>query len=390
MPHNFDEIIDRKNKFSMKWSEMTNSYGTNDLIPLWVADMDFKTASPIVEAVKDFAEHGIYGYAYRPDSYYESISKWIKNKFDWEVKTEELLFSPGVMCSMNFFIQELSNEGDHIVIQEPVYYPFASKIVENKRNVLSNHLTKDEDGNHIMDLVDLENKFKEFNPPIFILCNPHNPVGRCWTRDELILIGDLCLKYNVKIISDEIHADLVYKPNKHIPIASIKEEYEQNIITLMAPSKTFNLAGLQTSYVVCKNKKDLEILYHNLAKIDLKRNNNFGLVATEAAYNQGEEWLNDLVNYLEGNIDYVIDFFKEYFPKVIIKKPEATYLVWIDFSALDYSEEELFNLMIEKAKVALTKGSVFGPGGEGYLRMNIACPRSTIERALNQIKEALL
>lgn len=385
--YNFDETIDRKDFYATKWVEMTGGFGTNDLIPLWIADMDFRTAPPVLEAVNQFAAHGIFGYTYRPDSYYESIKKWVKNKFEWSVQTEEILFSPGVMCSMNFYIQALSDEGDSIVIQEPVYYPFRNKIEENHRKVLVNELVKEND-RYVMDLKDLEVKFESHHPALFILCNPHNPVGRVWTVEELKDLGNLCIKYGVTMISDEIHADLVYKPHKHVPIASLSDAFYENTITLMAPSKTFNLAGLQTSYVIC-NFKYKAILQEALGKIDLKRNNCFSLVATEAAYSEGETWLSQLISYLETNVDFVLNYLNDHLPKIKIIKPEATYLLWLDFSEYGYDDETLSELMITKAKVALSKGNSFGEGGTHYLRMNIACPKSTLEKALVQIEKAL-
>ncbi|MGB3366187.1 MAG: MalY/PatB family protein [Acidaminobacteraceae bacterium] len=387
--YDFNAVIDRKSKYATKYLEMEGAFGTNDLIPLWIADMDFKVANPITNSIRDYAEHAIYGYIYRPKSYYEEIRKWLLGKYDWKVDVNSLIFSPGVMCSMNFLIQELSKPGDYIIIQQPVYYPFANKILENDRRVAVNALKKDDSGKFVMDYEDLERIIIEEKPPLLILCNPHNPVGRVWTKEELIKLGDICVKHDVRIISDEIHSDLVFKANKHIPIASINLEFEKNTITLMAPSKTFNLAGLQTSYAICKNPIDKAILEKALGKIDLKRNNSFSLVATESAYRDGENWLNQLLSYLEENIEYVISYIEENLPQLKMTKPEATYLLWIDFSSLGLDDQALSKLMIEKAKVALSKGFDFGIGGEGYLRMNVACPRSTLKKALKQIEDSL-
>jgi len=387
--YNFDEVIDRKNRQATKWVEMDNSFGTNDLIPLWIADMDFKTANPIVEALQDVAVHGVYGYTYRPDSYYEAISEWLLERHQWKVDTDKIIFSPGVMCSLNFFIQELSKPNDAILIQQPVYYPFTHKILENGRRLVVNPLVKDDSGKFVMDYEDFEQKIIDEKPPLFILCNPHNPVGRVWTTEDLKRLGDICLKHGVRVISDEIHADLVYKPNKHVPFASIGPEFEKNAITLMAPSKTFNLAGLQTSYAICPNSEDKALLENALGRIDLKRNSSFSLVATEAAYRNGHNWLEQLLTYIEGNMDFISNYFSENIPQVKAYKPEGTYLQWVDFSGLGLDDEALSKLMIEEAKVALNKGTAFGIGGEGYLRINAACPRSTIEKALKQIEKAI-
>lgn len=388
--YNFNEVIDRKNWFSVKWVGMNGSFGRNDLLPLWIADMCFKTATPIIESIQDFASHGIYGYSMRPKSYFESISKWLFQRFDFNVSSEEIIFSPGVMCSVSIIVSVFTKEGDSIVIQEPVYSPFSKTVRDNNRNVIVNKLIKKNNNKYEMDFDDLEKKFIEFKPVLFILCNPHNPIGRVWTERELIKIGELCLKYNVKIISDEIHADLVYKPNKHIPIASLNDQFSDNVITLMAPSKTFNLAGLQASYAICKNKSDKKVLEEAIAKIDIESSSCFNLVATQAAYNDGDDWLEQLLIYVEDNIDYVIKYFEENLPKVKIFKPEGTYLLWLDFNGFDLDEEKLFDIIINDAKVALNRGKGFGFGGDGFFRMNVACPRSIIEQALVNINDAFM
>lgn len=387
--HNFDESISRRHYNALKWDDMYPHYGTNDIIPLWVADMDFKTAPPIIEAIKAQAEHGIYGYMHRKDSYFRAIAAWYERRHDWQVKEEWLVFSPGVMSSMNFLIETLSKPNDPILIQQPVYSPFANKIHENGRKVLVNQLIKEKDSSYSIDLEAFEQLIIDNKPPLFILCNPHNPVGRVWTRSELTALGDICLKHGVKVISDEIHCDLVYKPNRHIPFGSISEEFALNSVVLSAPSKTFNLAGLQTSFAICPNESDRKRLANSLAKVDLTLNNSFSLSATEVAYKNGEPWLEDLLVYLEHNINFVIGFFHEHFPNVKLAKPQGTYLLWIDFSSYGLNDDALQEIMIKNAGVALSRGDAFGKGGEGHMRMNVACPKSTLEIAMNQIKKAL-
>lgn len=387
MNYNFDTIIDRSNNFAAKWSEMDKKYGTNDLIPMWVADMDFKAAPCIIDALRNRLEQGIYGYTTRPNSYNESIVNWVSRRFGWNIKSEWLVFSPGVIPAISILIQELTNEGDKIMIQEPVYSPFNSVVKDNKRELVISPLKKLEDGNYVMDYEDVEAKIKDVK--IFILCNPHNPVGRVWTKEELKQLGDICIKHNVKVISDEIHSDIIFKGYKHIPFASICKEFEQNSITCMAPTKTFNIAGLQMSQVILPNEDDYKALDSAFARIDIRRNNAFSLVATEAAYNHGEEWLTDFIDYLEGNMDFAVDYIEKNMPKLKVRKPQGTYLLWVDFSELGLSDDEVAKFLVENAKVALNNGPSFGIGGQGYQRINLACPRSMVEEALTRIKNAI-
>ncbi|WP_099189064.1 MalY/PatB family protein [Tepidibacter mesophilus] len=388
MKYDFDCIVDRSNNFSAKWSEMDKKYGSNDLLPMWVADMDFKTAPCIVDAIRERLDQGIYGYTTRPDSYNESIVNWVKKRHNWDIKSEWLIYSPGVIPSISLLIQQLTNEGDKIIIQQPVYSPFANVVKDNNRELVVNPLKQDESGRYIMDYEDLESKIDE-NVKLFILCNPHNPVGRVWEKEELIKLGEICLKNNIKVISDEIHSDIIFKGYRHIPFASISDEFAKNSITCIAPTKTFNIAGLQTSVVVLPNEDDYKMLDKAFTTIDIKRNNCFSLVANEAAYNHGEEWLEELLEYLEGNIDFLIDYIKTNIPQIKVVKPEGTYLVWLDFSDLGLDDNDLSNLIKEKAKVALNGGLAFGPEGKGYQRINLACPRSMVKESLERIKSAV-
>nr|WP_294572646.1 MalY/PatB family protein [uncultured Romboutsia sp.] len=387
MSFNFNKIIDRTNNFSAKWSEMNKNFGSNDLLPMWVADMDFLTAPCIMEALKDRLEQGIFGYTTRPSSYNESIVNWLDNRFSWKIKKEWLMFSPAVITSISLLIQNLTQKNDKIMIQEPVYSPFHNIVELNERDLVISPLIKLDDGSYIMDYEDIEAKIKDVK--IFILCNPHNPVGRVWTREELTRLGQICLKHNVIVISDEIHSDIILKNHKHIPFASISKEFCKNTITCMAPTKTFNLAGLQSSFLVMSNPYYYEVMDRAFSTLDIKRNNAFSLVATEAAYNYGEDWLDELIKYIEDNVDFAIEYIKTNMPKLKVKKPEGTYLLWVDFNSLNVDEKDLKDALINKGKVALNSGSSFGIGGDGYYRINLACPRAMVLEALKRIEFAI-
>lgn len=387
MNFNFDKIIDRTNNFSAKWSEMNKNFGTNDLLPMWVADMDFLTAPCVMEALKDRLEQGIFGYTTRPSSYNESIVNWLDNRFSWKINQEWLMFSPAVITSISLLIQNLTQKNDKIMIQEPVYSPFHSIVESNERNLVISPLVKLDDGSYVMDYEDIEAKIKDVK--VFILCNPHNPVGRVWTREELTRLGEICLKHNVLVISDEIHSDIILKNHKHTPFASISKEFSENTITCMAPTKTFNLAGLQSSFLVISNPYYYEVMDKAFSILDIKRNNAFSLVATEAAYNYGEDWLYELIKYIEDNVDFAIDYIKNHIPQLKVKKPEGTYLLWVDFSNLNVDKKDLKNALINKGRIALSDGSSFGIGGAGYYRINLACPRSMVLEGLKRIEFAI-
>lgn len=387
MKFNFDKIIDRTNNFSAKWSEMNKNFGTNDLLPMWVADMDFLTAPCVMEALKDRLEQGIFGYTTRPSSYNESIVNWLDNRFSWKINQEWLMFSPAVITSISLLIQNLTQKNDKIMIQEPVYSPFHNIVESNERSLVISPLVKLDDGSYVMDYEDIEAKIKDVK--VFILCNPHNPVGRVWTREELTRLGEICLKHNVLVISDEIHSDIILKNHKHTPFASISKEFRENTITCMAPTKTFNLAGLQSSFLVISNPYYYEVMDKAFSILDIKRNNAFSLVATEAAYNYGEDWLYELIKYIEDNVDFAIDYIKNYMPQLKVKKPEGTYLLWVDFSNLNVDKKDLKNALINKGRIALSDGSSFGIGGDGYYRINLACPRSMVLEGLKRIEFAI-
>ena len=395
MKYNFDEIIDRKNNHSVKYCEIDKKFGVDkdsDIIPLWIADMDFKTAQPIIDAIQKKAEHGIFGYVYRPDEYFESFINWQKRRYNWEPKKELVSFSIGVVPTLGSLVQIFSKPNDKILIQTPVYSEFYDINEDNKRIVIENRFIE-KDGKYSLDLVDLENKLKE-KPKFLIFCNPHNPLGKVWTYDELKTIGDLCIKYGVTIISDEIHSDLTLWDNKHIPMASVSEEIRQNTITCTSTGKAFNVAGLQCATIVFNNLETKEKFYRFWKDLEVHRNNPFNLVATMAAYSdEGEEYLKQLIEYLQNNILFLNDFFKKYIPEIKPNVPQATYLVWLDCRKLcekfGFNQKQLEKFMIKEAKIGLNSGQSFQKGLEGFMRLNTACPRSILEKALNQLKNAI-
>ena len=387
MNYNFDRYIKRKNTNSYKWDNLEKRFGTKDLIPMWVADMDFPSPAPVIEALKKRAEHGVYGYTLRPSSYYRSIVDWMKKRHQWGIKSEWIEYSPGVVPSVNIAIHAFTHPGDKIIVQPPVYHPFFKAVKNNGRQLVMNKL-KYENGRYSMDLDDLKRKFDE-RVKMVILCSPHNPVGRVWTREELAKLGKICLENNVMILSDEIHSDLVFKGYKHIPTASISPELADVTLTCEAPSKTFNLPGLANSTVISSNHKLLTQFKVSLENLGLEFANIFGVVASETAYRLGEEWLEQLLEYIQANVDYLTEYLRIRIPEIEIVKPEGTYLVWLDCRNLKMDPKTLKDFMIKNAKVGLDDGSIFGPGGEGFQRMNIACPRSILTKALTRIEKAV-
>jgi len=355
---------------------------------MWVADMEFRSPKPVIEAIKKAAEHGIYGYTSRPDSYYQAIIEWMERRHHWKVKKDWLAFSPGVVPALSFIIRAFTQAGDKVVVQPPVYYPFFKVIENNGCHVVNNPL-KLSNKKYFMDWEDLERKVDDPRVKLLILCSPHNPVGRVWQKEELIILGEICLKHNIIVVSDEIHADILFEGHKHTPFATISPAFAHNSITCTAASKTFNLAGLQTSTIIIPNKKYYKIYKNILESLALDENNVFGLVALEAAYRYGEEWLEQLLPYLNENLEFLMKYFKERIPKIKVIKPEGTYLIWLDCRQLGLNTKDLNNLMIKKARVALDDGYWFGAEGKGFMRINIACPRSFLEEGLKRIERAV-
>ncbi|AOT70332.1 MalY/PatB family protein [Geosporobacter ferrireducens] len=387
MKYDFDTVIDRSNNFAAKYDELEVKFGRRDLLPLWVADMDFKAAKPIVDAIQDRAAQEIYGYTARPDSYFEAVMDWYKRRYGWEIKREWICHSPAVVTSMSIMMREFTKPGDKIIIQTPVYYPFFSVVQDNDRELICNPLKRVGE-KYVMDYEDLERKIDD-GVKYLILCNPHNPVGRVWTKEELIKLGNLCIKNNIKVIADEIHGDLVLGGKRYTPFASISEEFAKHSITCVAATKTFNIAGLQASTVIFPDKKDYDKFEKVLNILDIKRNNCFSLVAVEAAYREGEEWLTQLIAYLEENIQFVTDYCRTNIPQIKPNKPEGTYLLWLDCKELGLNNEELQDLMVNEAKVALNSGIGFGKEGSGYMRINVACPRALLQEGLNRMEKAI-
>jgi cysteine-S-conjugate beta-lyase len=392
MKYDFDTVIGRENTNSAKWDPavLKARFGLEDgVLPLWVADMDFRVPQSIIEAITKRAEHGIFGYSAPLEEYFTALSWWQKTRHDWEIKQEWLSITPGVVPALNYFIRALSNEGDKIIIQQPVYYPFNNTIETNNRVVANNPL-KLENGTYVMDFDNLEQVAKDPTAKALILCSPHNPMGVIWSEEDLRKLGEICNRNNVVVISDEIHNDLILPGYKHFTYALLGEEFANNAVICTAPSKTFNLAGLQTSNIIIPNKEIKDKIDRELKKSSVMFPNLFGIVATTAAYSEdGVEWLTQLLDYLDANTKFIEKFAAENMPKVKYSSPQGTYLGWLDFRELGLSQEDLESKITKDAKVFLDGGSWFGPGGEGFMRVNFACPRSILEEALNRIAKVM-
>ncbi len=388
MSYNFDEIIDRRNTNSIKYDFAKQRGKPEDAIPLWVADMDFKTLPEVTEALVKVSEHGIFGYSEVKEDYFNTLYSWYSEHFGWSIKPEWLVKTPGVVFAIAMAVKAFTDKGDGVMIQQPVYYPFSETILSNKR-ILVNNLLQYVNGSYKMNFEDFENKIIDNKVRLFILCNPHNPVGRVWTRDELVGIGDICIKHGVTVISDEIHADFIYDGYKHLIFASLKPEYADMTITCTAPSKTFNLAGLQVSNVFIQNRNMKFLFEQEIIKSGYSQLNTMGLVACHAAYKYGGEWLSQLKSYLSDNLSFIRSFLSENLPGVRLVEPQGTYLIWLDFSALGLSDNDLENLISNEARLWLDNGLMFGEEGRGFQRVNIACPREILARALKQLESAI-
>ena len=386
---NFNEVINRKNTGSVKWDTMEARGMPSDILPLWVADMDFKAPEGVIKALSERVEHGIYGYTLPTDSYYDAVINWMDRRHDWKIEKDWIILAPGIVPAIHFAVQTYTKVGEGVLIQRPVYNPFTEAVVNNGRKLINSPLVVKGD-RYEMDFEDFEKKIVDNKVKLFILCSPHNPVGHVWTREELIIMGDICLKHHVLVVADEIHHDLIFKGKKHIPFASLGSKYSNITITCTSPSKTFNLAGLQISNIIIENKEILKRLNSYLESIALTMSNVFGMIGCEAAYNTGEQWLEELIDYLEGNKKLIQEFVTEKFPMIKVIDSEATYLLWVDFRGLGIEQEALEKLLIEEAKLWLTGGYIYGDEGRGFQRINLACPRSTIEKMLKQLEDALI
>lgn len=383
----FDEIIDRKDSNSIKWNIPKMEYGQDDILPMWVADMDFKVADEILEALKEPIDHGVIGYNLIPDSFYESIIDWLYDKYKWKVEKEWISFIPGIVPGISVATNEFTEENDEMLIQPPVYHPFYRVAENNNRKIVENPL-KVNGEKYEMDFQDMKDKITK-ETKLAILCSPHNPVGRVWTKEELEEFSKICIENDILIVSDEIHSDLIYKGYRHTPTAAISEEIAMNTITFMAPSKTFNIPGLFASVAIIPNKNIRDKFNNKLGQIELTHANTFSVAGFTAAYNHGKQWLEEAMEYMEENADYAVEYINENIKGVKTYKPEGTYLLWLDFNELGKTPEEINDLLIYKGKVMLNNGEMFGLGGEGFFRLNIGCPRETLEEGLNRIKRAV-
>lgn len=390
MRYDFDEVICRDGTFSMKWDGefLKTEFGTDDLLPLWVADMDFQCPQPVIEALRKRVEHGIFGYSHRTDAYYEAVISWMARRHQWKIEKDWIVFSAGIVPAINYIIHTFTRPGDKVIIQNPVYYPFGNAIVNNGRRPLFNSLKFTGDRYH-MDFEGLKALAKDPYAKLMILCSPHNPVGRVWEKEELISLGEICAENNILVVSDEIHSDLILRGHVHTPFAGISDEFAQNAIVCTAPSKTFNLAGLQTSNLIIPDKIKRQEYVHTLERNHGELTNCFGIVSLVAAYTQGEEWLEQVLDYIEGNVDFIDDFIKTQMPEVKFIRPEGTYLGWLDFRSVCSDGTSLEQIMQKKAKVALDEGYIFGEGGEGFERINLACSKKIIAEAMERIEKAI-
>ena len=385
--YNFDEVVDRSNSCSAKFDETAAKFGKEGLIPMWIADMDYIAAEPILDALKSRVDQGIFGYTSRPNEYFEAVRDWQTRIHNWTPDISKMSYALGVLPMLSTIFHAFLDKGDKVIIQPPVFQEFKPVIECWGGEAVFNPLIE-KDGDYKMNLVELE-KLASEGAKFMILCHPHNPIGRVWTKEELEDVGRICLKHNVTVISDEIYADLTLFGNKHIPFASISEEFARNSITCTSASKTFNLSGLQVATVVLPNDEMKESYDKILYKNQTFRNNAFSVIANTVAMNDCEDWYKQVVQYIEGNVKYASDFINEHIPCLRASIPQATYLIWLDCRELMMNGDELFNFMIDKAGLALNDGRIFGLGGEGFMRINAGCSRVVLEKALNQLKDAV-
>ncbi len=388
MKFDFDRIIDRTGTGSFKWDLVDSIFKGSGLIPLWVADMDFESPPEVVAALTRRAQHGVYGYTAPMPEYYQAVVDWFGRRHSWRINQDWIVTAPGVVPALNLLIQTFTEPGDGVIVQKPVYYPFMRSIKNNGGTLINNPLKLEGDA-YRMDFDDLEQKAANPAARLMILCSPHNPVGRLWTREELTRVGEICFAHDVMVVSDEIHCDLIFKDRCHVPFGSISDSFLMKSITCTAPSKTFNLAGLQTANLVIANP-DLRKRYtHTVQCLGLSWPNLFGAEALIAAYRHGDGWLDQLMEYLGGNLAFLKEYIAKHMPRIRIIEPEATYLVWLDFRDFGLDTESLKRLLRDVARLALDDGFIFGsPEGDGFERINIACPRAILEKALERMREA--
>ncbi|MBO5373381.1 MAG: pyridoxal phosphate-dependent aminotransferase [Lachnospiraceae bacterium] len=387
MKYDFDKIIKRQGTGCVKYDFPEEFGRPKDVLPLWVADMDFPTSQAILDRMTERIQHGIFGYSNSDDNYFQAVYNWYKSNFNWEVQKEWLVKTPGVVFALAMAVRAFTQEGDAIMIQQPVYYPFARTIQNNKRKLVNNPLQL-VDGHYEMDFADMEEKIVKNQVKLFILCSPHNPVGRVWKEWELQKVGEICRKYGVKIVSDEIHSDFTYPGHTHHVFTTISEEFKDFSIVCTAPSKTFNLAGLQISNIFIPNPDMRKAFIAAMDEVGYEEVNIMGMTACQAAYEEGAEWLSELKEYLCGNLEFVRTYLLENLPQIKLIEPEGTYLLWLDCTELGMSGKDRDEFMLHQAKLWLDTGSMFGKDGENFERVNITCPRAVLKQALDQLKAA--
>lgn len=383
MRYDFDQVIDRRSSNSLKWAESDSDIVVQDL-----GDMDFKSPQPVIEAITKRVEHGIYGYAQRPESYYHAIMEWIYQRHGWEIDRDWLIYTPGVLIALAVALRTFSRPGDKIIVQSPVYHLFFNIIRNNGRQVLINPLQM-KNNRYVMDFADLDAKLEDTRTRILLLCSPHNPTGRVWEEDELKTLAHLCLKHNVIIISDEVYSDIIFKGHRHIPIADLDEEIASKTITCISPGKTFNLSGVRASTLIIENPVLRNPFAHGMIDMDLDISNIFDVTAIETAYRRGTEWLDQVLAYLEGNLDFLDSYLKERIQQIKLVRPQGTFLAWLDCQGLEMDAIALRRFMINKARVRFSDGVIVNPGARGFQRMNFACPRSILHQVLKNIETAI-
>lgn len=385
MKYQFDTVIDRRGTSSVKWDRMEALWGRTDILPLWVADMDFATAPFVLEAIKERCNHPVLGYTDKSDNYYQSIVGWVKARYGMEITREMLNYVPGVVAGLGMAIHCFTSPGDKILIQTPVYPPFSWLVTRNKRTLVTGSLIQ-ENNTFRMDLKDFSEKIKGVK--VFILCNPHNPGGIVWDKETLQEIARICAENKVLVFSDEIHADLTLPPCRHLPFAMVSDEAKMNSVTFMSPSKAFNMPGLAASHAIIFNESLRKQFADYLSSGELDGGHLFAFTGVEAAYSHGTEWLETCLSYIQSNIDFVLGFLEKHTPKIKAMRPHASYLLWLDCRELGLSQPELNRFFVDKARLGLNDGETFGKEGVGFMRMNVAAPRVILEQAMKQLEEA--